>query len=106
MEMTFDQGSWVPAPQGPGHPDWHALRARLHAGYSTRAAVEPLSAPDGRAAQGSFDSRSALALAGFGASLTAVNPDCSEHCNQPGANVDADASKSDAGRGQVGRGLT
>lgn len=98
MDMTFDQGSWVPAPHGPGHPDWHALRARLHAAYGAQAAVDlrPGNADTSGngAAPGSFDPRSALALAGFGASLTAINPVSSEHGNLTGANVATDASAS------------
>jgi hypothetical protein len=110
MDMTFDQGSWVPAAHAAGHPDWHALRARLHAAYGTQAAADLRTgsgtASENGAAPGSFDPRSALALAGFGASLTAINPVPSEHGNQPEANVTTDASGNEAGRGQAGRGLT
>jgi hypothetical protein len=74
MTMEFDHDSRMAARTGnhPAEPsDWHALHARLAAGYAVRPALERRNARGTTVAGGSFDSRSARMLAVFGRDLEA-----------------------------------
>ena len=85
MKMNFDMDGRLAEPFGlasgnhAASPlDWHALHARLTAGYAARSELERSSPQETAIAGGSFDRGSARALAVFGDTpahgLHAVNP--------------------------------
>ncbi len=71
MDIGFDQKTWrnSSTPQD-GHPDWHALMARLGAAVAARRSFE-----EGATRQaGSFDAHGAQVIAQYAGCLTDVNP--------------------------------
>ena len=72
MDIGFDHNTWrgQPAQRDSGHPDWHALRARLGAAAAMRASIAGVaSASDG----GSFDATGARLIANYAQCLATVN---------------------------------
>ena len=89
---------------GEGHPEWHALIARLTASYAARLAIESDENYPPAAAGGSFDRSSARIMTHYGANpdqtLAAVNPtDLARSKASDGMSVPVDGRQTPDDRG-------